>query len=146
MSQCRMRETQERFRTETQAETEEVTTEGIILEYLPKTFVAVCVLFFLGIIGFSAASAYVNEEERVCTVAEKDRTQKSGSGSDMRIYTEECGTLTVRDIMWRGQFDSADIYSDLGVGNSYQIRTVGWRIPVLSEFPSVVGHPHPVGQ
>jgi hypothetical protein len=104
--------------------------------------IAVC--FVVGIVALSVASAYASEDVRTCTVTEKDRTRNGNSGSDMRIYTQECGTLAVRDILWRGQFDSADIYSDLETGNSYQIRTVGWRIPFLSEFPSVVGHPDPV--
>lgn len=116
------------------------------MEDLPKGMLIIGAVLFLGLFTMSAASAFVNEEERTCTVEEKDRTRNGNSGSDMRIYTEECGTLAVGDILWRGQFDSADIYADLEPDNSYQIRTVGWRIPIMSEFPRVLGHPRPAGQ
>lgn len=101
-------------------------------------------LLIAGAIGTALWSESANETTRTCTVTDKDRTTVStgdGSRSDMRIYTADCGTLTVTDLMTRGQFDSSDIYANIETGSTYEITTVGWRIPWLSAFPTVLGTP-----
>lgn len=101
-------------------------------------------LLTAGGIGAALWSESANETTRTCAVTDKDRTTVStrdSSRSDMRIYTDDCGTLAVTDLMTRGQFDSADIYASIEPGNTYEITTVGWRIPWLSAFPVVLGVP-----
>jgi hypothetical protein len=73
-----------------------------------------------------------------CTVEEKDRAKNSSGSSDMRLYTEECGVLQVGDAALRGHFDSADDYAAINVGETYEFTTVGWRVPFLSMFPTVI--------
>lgn len=105
--------------------------------------VVVVVLVAAGI-GVALWSESANETTRTCAVTDKDRTTVSsdnGSRSDMRIYTADCGTLAVTDLMTRGQFNSADIYASIEPGKTYEITTVGWRIPWLSAFPIVHGVP-----
>jgi hypothetical protein len=95
-------------------------------------------------IGLALWSESANETTHTCAVTDKDRTTVStdnGSRSDMRIYTADCGTLAVTDLMTRGQFNSADIYASIEPGKTYEITTVGWRIPWLSAFPIVHGVP-----
>lgn len=103
------------------------------------------VLIIGGVIGAALWSEHANETTRTCTVTDKDRTtvtsREGTSRSDMRIYTDDCGTLTVTDLMTRGQFDSADVYASIEPGSTYEITTVGWRIPWLSVFPVVLGEP-----
>lgn len=106
-------------------------------------FVAV-VLAVLGLIGFTVAQSFVAEQTRVCTVEDKDRASKASGGSSMRLYTEECGTIEVGDMTLRGQFDSADIYADIEPGTTYEVTTVGHRVPFLSMFPTVLGTPEEV--
>jgi hypothetical protein len=77
-------------------------------------------------------------ETRTCTVREKDRTTNSEGGSDHRIYTYECGVLVVADDMWQGQWNSADTYSQIERGKTYNFETVGWRLGLLSLFPNAV--------
>lgn len=101
-------------------------------------------LLTAGGIGVALWSESANETTRTCSVTDKDRTTVSsdnGSRSDMRIYTADCGTLAVNDLMTRGQFNSADIYASIEPGNVYEITTVGWRIDWLSAFPVVHGIP-----
>jgi len=73
-----------------------------------------------------------------CVVTDKDRTTKPKGGSDMRIYTENCGTFVVEDNMFYGQFNSADEYSRIKVGSKYDFRAVGVRIPIFSMFPNII--------
>jgi hypothetical protein len=100
-------------------------------------------LVALSLIGAGAAS-FANERTRTCTITGTDRTRDSEGRSDMRVYTEQCGTLAVGDLWLRGQFDSADIYGQLDQGATYEVTTVGWRIPLLSRFETILGDPTPV--
>lgn len=105
--------------------------------------VIVALLVVAGI-GVALYSESANETKQTCTVTDKDRTTVSSgdsSRSDARIYTEQCGTLKVADLLTRGQFDSADIYASIEPGQQYEITTVGWRIPFLSAFPTILGVP-----
>lgn len=104
---------------------------------------AILTLAAVSLIGAGAAS-FANEQTRTCTVTGTDRTRDSEGRSDMRAYTEQCGTLGVGDLWLRGQFESADIYGQLDPGATYEVTTVGWRIPLLSRFETVLGDPTPV--
>lgn len=94
------------------------------------------------------ASAYGNEQTRTCTVTERDRTtvvdEDGYARSQHRIYTQQCGVLEVRDVALRWQHASADTYAALQPGHTYELTTVGWRIPLLSSFPVVVDTPREV--
>ncbi|GAB3224297.1 hypothetical protein GCM10027447_12770 [Glycomyces halotolerans] len=96
------------------------------------------------IVLFLCCGAYYwgSEDTITCTVSEKDRTTASsgdgGSRSVHRVYTEDCGVLEVGDALPRGQFDSADVYASLEPGATYEFTTIGWRIPLLSMFPTVI--------
>lgn len=73
-----------------------------------------------------------------CTVEEKDRTAKYKGGSDQRLYTEECGVLSVGDDWLNGQWNSSDTYAQIDVGKTYIFGTVGWRNGFFSQFPNVI--------
>ena len=90
------------------------------------------------LLGAGAAFSASNQQTMVCTVTDKDRTKASEGKSDMRIYTKDCGTLSVGDVWWKGHFASADTYSSIEPGNRYQFKTVGYRIPIFSQFPTIV--------
>lgn len=101
-------------------------------------FAVVGVFILLGI-GFSAFYTYGTSQERVCTVTDKDRTRDAEGNSDMRIYTEDCGNFKVTDTVLRGVFNSSDLYAEIEPGSTYTFDTFGWRIPVLSVFPTIIG-------
>lgn len=87
---------------------------------------------------FYLVAAYQNEKSIVCTVEDKDRASNGDGGSDMRVYTSECGNLVVKDALFRGNFHASDTYADIEVGQTYRFVTIGFRIPFLSEFPNIV--------
>ena len=76
------------------------------------------------------------EQTQTCTVENKDRASTS-TGSEMRVYTD-CGIFRVADTLWQGQWDSADKYAELAIGDTYQLTTVGWRFPFFSDFPNII--------
>lgn len=103
--------------------------------------VTAAVLMIGGTVTVGIYSERANEQTRTCTVNDKDRTTTREGRSDARIYTEQCGTLQVTDLMTRGQFNSADTFASIEPGHTYEITSVGWRIGLLSSFPTVVGTP-----
>lgn len=112
------------------------------------TFVASVIVIGLLVVAGGGAAVYAergNQTTQTCTVTDKDRTtttsREGTSRSDARIYTEQCGTMQAADLLTQGQFNSADIYAGIEVGHTYEITTVGWRIPFLSAFPTILGVP-----
>lgn len=103
---------------------------------LTKIFIPI--VFGLVIVGFmfTLFSPVMNEKTQVCTVTDKDRTVSDG-GSDMRVYTEECGVLSVKDVPVTFTFNSADTYNQIQVGDTYRLTTGGYRIPLWSVFPVI---------
>lgn len=93
----------------------------------------------LGMISALAAQIAIhhhNESYANCVVTGKDRTSTKNS-SEMRIYTENCGTFKVADITLRGRFDSADVYGRIIPNHTYDFEAMGYRLPFFSEFPNI---------
>lgn len=98
---------------------------------------AAIALLVIASISFGVMNAF-HVNEVTCTVTDKDRAANSDGGSDMRLYTEECGTLRVADSLLDGHWSSSDTYASIEPGNTYNFTTRGFRIPLLSMFPNVV--------
>lgn len=103
------------------------------------------IVLTLGLFGFGAFQAVaVQNSHTSCTVVDKDRTKNSEGQSDMRIYTEGCDgengsqVFQVGDNWFAGQFDSANTYAEIEVGESYDFETRGTRVPILSMFENIV--------
>ena len=95
--------------------------------------VVAVVFIVLGLVAVNHRETYT-----ACTVIDKDRT-RTDSGSDMRVYTENCGVFKVQDTVLGGvNFNSADTFSRINVGTTYDIDARGFRIGVLSWFPVVM--------
>lgn len=98
------------------------------------------VVVFLAILigGISSSVVPANSASTTaCVVSDKDRTRDSEGGSDMRIYTENCGTLTVKDNIFKGFFSSSDVYASIEVGKTYDFDATGFRFGLLSMFPKI---------
>lgn len=98
--------------------------------------VAIAIALALGIGLAAPACAYTNHELQTCTVSEKDRTKNSEGVSEMRVYTD-CGVFVVEDNFISG-FNSADLYGRLKVGETYEIKSGGVRVGILSMFPIIL--------
>lgn len=83
----------------------------------------------------------MNQRTEVCTVNDKDAVS-TGSGdsrrNEYRVYTEQCGTLVVKDSLVIGRFDSADLYGSLKPGSTYEMELGGYRQGALSMFPNII--------
>lgn len=100
-----------------------------------KFFVGVAV-FLLLLVGVGVYGGVRTTEHTACEVTDKDRTSNSEGKSSMRVYTS-CGTFEVADSLFIGRWDSADVYADIEVGETYDFTVRGWRVGFLSHFPNI---------
>lgn len=47
-------------------------------------------------------------------------------------------TFTLNDSFWHSNWDTADDYAQLEIGQTYTFKTTGWRIPLFSVFPNII--------
>ncbi|QFG14895.1 hypothetical protein SEA_LYMARA_94 [Arthrobacter phage Lymara] len=93
------------------------------------------------LVGVVAVTQNASKQAQNCTVAAKHMTTDVHDGQSVRVYqveTTECGVLRIEDNALQGVFNSADLFAALHEGQRYRFTTVGWRIPIFSQFPTVV--------
>lgn len=75
-----------------------------------------------------------------CTVTDKAAIGRSDSDgnntTDYRVYSS-CGTFGVQDDPFIGQWNSADTYGSIVVGQTYDFEAYGWRNGLMSQFPNI---------
>jgi hypothetical protein len=105
---------------------------------------AIFVVTALGAVGTGGVmlvGGYYGDDTKVCTVAGKDRVvstdQNGNRHSEMRVYTDDCGTFVVGDSLVKGQWRSADLFGSLKEGQKYEFKYHGWRNGFLSMFPTI---------
>jgi len=88
----------------------------------------------------TAGCAQLDQDTETFTVESKDRECTGGEtvtcryvvlATDGRAYTNE-------DDLFNGKFNSRTFQARLQVGQTYTVRTTGWRIPFLSMSPNIV--------
>lgn len=97
------------------------------------------VIFIILIIGlciFEVTLDYQNEEIHQCTVEDKWVKRQSESSD---VYLVQCGdeVYKVSDLLFKGKFNSSDIYAKLKVGKKYEITTTGYRINAFSMYKNI---------
>lgn len=115
------------------------TEERLAFAGIVAAVVAIAVVVLGGVVFGIRSATHV--EHRTCTVTGKERLL-SGSGKNIhreqRVYTRECGILTVGDSLFDGHFDSADTFHGLAKGHVYRMKTRGLRVGFFSMFPNIV--------
>ena len=101
------------------------------------------ILLFALIIGGTITyqvSYYASSKTISITINKTDRIT-TGSGEDISskylIFTDET-TYENTDLMFLGKWNSSDIQGKFKAGETYKVKVVGWRIPILSMYPNIV--------
>lgn len=97
------------------------------------------VIFIILIIGlciFGVTLDYQNEEIHQCTLEDKWVKRQSESSD---VYLVQCGdeVYKVSDLLFKGKFNSSDIYAKLKVGKKYEIVTTGYRFNLFSMYKNI---------
>lgn len=93
------------------------------------------VIVVLPVVVVIAVPGIIPGQHDGCLVTGKDR---GGQKSQMRVYTEDCGTFSVQDNLFLLRFNSADVYGAIEPGQTYNLKTAGLRVPLFSWFPNVL--------
>ncbi|MDU0429187.1 hypothetical protein QVA60_01635 [Staphylococcus chromogenes] len=101
-------------------------------------FKVVIILFSLLVIGLIVypITAYNHTQEYKGTITEKynKRTYKQ---DEFYIVLDDKTVVENSDLLFKGKFDSADIQAKLKVGDKVTIKTVGYRIHILNQYPTL---------
>ena len=103
------------------------------MKYIVTLIIAFVVI---GMLAASPLYAYLTDEVVTCTVEEKERVNKQDS-SKYLIFCEE-QVLENTDSLWYWKWNSSDFYRDIKVGETYEVRVYGWRIPFLSMYQNII--------
>ena len=98
-------------------------------------FIIVAVLFIL--FGTSGCYNYMNEQTVECTIEEKWIKRTSAEESDLYLVNCDGKVYKITDLLFKGKFNSADIYANLKVGKKYRITTTGYRWAFFSEYQNI---------
>ena len=103
-----------------------------------KGFVLFIVIVLLAIFGFHACTTSVaqgNTHTETVVICGKESVQKGDNGHEYRVYTSG-QTYVVKDYYGSegSRFSSADLYGRIKVGETYIIRSFGYRVPWVSSF------------
>jgi hypothetical protein len=94
----------------------------------------IALIIFISILPILHTTTYTN-----VTVVDKSY---SGESDGYLVWIEdENGVqyeLQNEDILLKGKFNSSTIQGKLKEGEKYNIKTVGWRIPLFSSYPNIV--------
>lgn len=93
-------------------------------------------------LSLSSCAAFNQAWHTGCGVTAKETLYKGGGGgadiSYVRRLATTCGQFEVGDAWEAGVTNSYDLWSKFEVGKFYDIKTGGFRVGVLSQFPIVV--------
>lgn len=91
----------------------------------------------VGIFWIGFQFEYGNEKEVTCTVEEK--WIKRASGEDDELYLVSCGNQVykISDLLFKGKFDSSNIYAKLKVGKKYKLTVTGYRFGWFSSYQNI---------
>lgn len=100
---------------------------------------AMLAAIFSALLIIGVSSIMDRNEVGPCTVTGKESVMVERN-NQYRVYTEECGTFIIKDTLFALRFNSADTYSALKEGGSYNFRTQGFRLGITSSFPNILDY------
>jgi hypothetical protein len=111
-----------------------------VVRWLIYTTAALAVAGLVLFVAVAAIGSYTAEETVVAEVTDKERVCEGGQngGCQYLIFTD-AGTFKLTDQLFLGftRFDSSDVYGRIDPGETYEITSVGWRIPIFSQYPNI---------
>lgn len=109
------------------------------LKIMGIVFSIIVGIIILGIIGvaiYFEIMEYQNEETIEITV--KDKYIKRYGDTDLYLVASEEGdTYKIQDLLFKGKFNSTDLYNKLEVGKKYKITTTGIRLQFFSRYKNI---------
>lgn len=51
----------------------------------------------------------------------------------------QCGVFSAAHDVFIGRWHLTDSYDAVQVGQTYELKTIGWRFPITSTYPNIAG-------
>lgn len=94
------------------------------------------ILLGLGFIFGGTIVKYADNQAIEITI--KDKYVKSGSKSGQYLIVDSNNnTYQVTDLLFKGKFNSTDIYNQLEIGKTYRVEISGKRIHIFSWYQNI---------
>lgn len=68
----------------------------------------------------------------------EDKAIKRYSDDDKYLVYTDNGTYEITDSLVYWRWDSSDLYGKIKVGETYEAKVYGWRIPIFSSYKNIV--------
>lgn len=97
---------------------------------------AIITLFLIVAIVIPKVFYSFNNSYMTATI--KDKIVKNGNKSSKYLIFTDKEVLQNTDSLFRGKFNSSDVYVDLEVGKTYEFHLIGWRIKFFSVYKNII--------
>ena len=106
------------------------------LEMLSLVIIGAIVIGFIGGVIYFSTIEYQHEETIEITV--KDKYIKRDGDLDIYLVASEAGdTYKITDLLWKGKFNSTDLYNQLTIGKTYKVTVTGIRLQYFSMYKNI---------
>lgn len=103
---------------------------------LINIIIVLVIILILGFLFYCITIDYWNKENIEITVKEK-YIKRNGESDLYLVATEEGETYKITDLLFKGKFNSSDIYNELDIGKKYKVEITGVRIPIFSMYKNL---------
>lgn len=96
-------------------------------------------IIILGLIGFAIYISTIDyQNEQTIEITVKDKYVKRSGDEDLYLVAGDNGeTYKIEDLLWKGKFNSTDLYNQLTVGEKYKITVTGIRLQYFSMYKNI---------
>lgn len=117
-------------------EVKKMKSENGAIEIVFSIIVGIIILGIIGVAIYFGTVEYQNKETIEITV--KDKYIKRNGDTDLYLVASEEGeTYKIQDLLFKGKFNSTDLYNELEVGKKYKITTTGIRLQYFSMYKNI---------
>lgn len=98
--------------------------------------ILISILLMVIFIALPVFLSYSSIDEKTITIKDKERIQDSSS-SYYLIFTEGA-VYKNEDSFLQWKFDSSDVYNNLDIGKTYNVKVNWYRVPFLSMYKNII--------
>ena len=106
-----------------------------------KGFVAIIFIgiICLGLIIFGIYCSFIEyQNEETVEIVVKDKYIKRYNDTDTYlVVSEDNETYKITDLLFKGKFNSTDLYNQLEIGKKFKITTTGVRLEYFSMYKNI---------